>query len=73
MNMSSMRCVIVNPPPMLIADVSTAAPASACEGVPGSRPPPASTTPPTAVRPEMAFVTDMRGECRAGVTPHTVW
>lgn len=21
----------------------------------------------------MAFVTDMRGECRAGVTPHTVW
>lgn len=23
--------------------------------------------------PEMALVTDMRGECRAGVTPHTVW
>lgn len=21
----------------------------------------------------MALVTDMRGECRAGVTPHTVW
>ena len=21
----------------------------------------------------MAFVTDMRGECRAGVTPQTVW
>jgi len=25
------------------------------------------------VRPEMALVTDMRGECRAEVTPHTVW
>ena len=31
-----------------------------------------STMPPTAVSPEMAFVTDIRGECRAGVTPHTV-
>lgn len=29
--------------------------------------------PPTAVIPEIAFVTDMRGECKAGVTPHTVW
>ena len=31
-----------------------------------------STMPPTAVRPEMAFVTDISGECSAGVTPHTV-
>lgn len=31
-----------------------------------------STIPPTAVRPEMALVTDMSGECRAGVTPQTV-
>lgn len=23
--------------------------------------------------PEMALVTDIRGECKAGVTPHTVW
>jgi len=23
--------------------------------------------------PEMALVTDMSGECKAGVTPHTVW
>lgn len=23
--------------------------------------------------PEIALVTDMSGECRAGVTPHTVW
>lgn len=31
-----------------------------------------STIPPTAVSPEMALVTDMRGEWSAGVTPHTV-
>ncbi|TNN71364.1 hypothetical protein EYF80_018442 [Liparis tanakae] len=24
-------------------------------------------------QPEMALVTDMSGECRAGLTPHTVW
>jgi hypothetical protein len=28
--------------------------------------------PPTAVIPEIALVTDIRGECKAGVTPHTV-
>jgi hypothetical protein len=50
-----------------------AAPASVCAVLPGTRPPPASTMPPTAVSPEMALVTDMRGECRAGETPHTVW
>ena len=27
---------------------------------------------PTAVIPEIAFVTDMSGECKAGVTPQTV-
>ena len=32
-----------------------------------------SSMPPTAVRPLMALVTLMRGECSAGVTPHTVW
>ena len=26
-----------------------------------------------SVSPEMALVTDIRGECRAGVTPQTVW
>ena len=36
-------------------------------------PPPISASPPTAVIPEMAFVTDMSGECRAGTTPQTVW
>lgn len=39
----------------------------------GIYPPPISSIPPTAVTPEIALVTDMRGECRAGVTPHTVW
>lgn len=42
------------------------------EDVEGRRPPPMSTMPPTAVSPEIAFVTDIRGECSAGVTPHTV-
>jgi hypothetical protein len=31
-----------------------------------------STIPPTAVSPEMALVTDIRGECKEGVTPQTV-
>ena len=37
----------------------------------GSIPPPINTNPPAAVMPDMAFVTDMSGEWRAGVTPHT--
>lgn len=39
----------------------------------GRYPPPMSSNPPTAVRPEMALVTLIRGLCRAGVTPQTVW
>jgi hypothetical protein len=69
----ALACVMVKPPPMLTAEATIAPAASVWAGVLGSRPPPASTMPPTAVRPEMALVTDMRGECRAGVTPHTVW
>lgn len=42
------------------------------EVVLGRSPPPIRTIPPTAVRPEMAFVTDISGECSEGVTPHTV-
>jgi hypothetical protein len=30
-----------------------------------------SSMPPTAVSPLMALVTDISGECSAGVTPHT--
>ena len=40
--------------------------------VPGNTPPPISISPPTAVMPEIAFVTDISGECNAGVTPQTV-
>mmetsp|Transcript_8951 Transcript_8951/g.22147 ORF Transcript_8951/g.22147 Transcript_8951/m.22147 type:complete len:211 (+) Transcript_8951:1955-2587(+) len=73
LNMSSMRCVMVKPPPMLMADVNTAVAARACAVSCGNTPPPASIMPPTAVRPDTALVTDMSGECSAGVTPHTVW
>eukprot|EP00955_Chlamydomonas_euryale_P060645 357785-Chlamydomonas_euryale.AAC.1 len=62
---------MVKPPPMLTADTRTAAAASACTGVSGSRPPPQSIMPPTTVRPEMALVTDMSGLCSACVTPRT--
>lgn len=41
--------------------------------VDGSRPPPMRVIPPTAVMPETAFVTDMSGECSAGLTAHTHW
>jgi hypothetical protein len=44
-----------------------------CGVVSGNVVPPISNIPPTAVMPEMALVTDMSGEWRAGVTPHTVW
>jgi hypothetical protein len=44
-----------------------------CGAVSGNAVPPISNIPPTAVMPEMALVTDMSGEWRAGVTPHTVW
>ena len=30
-----------------------------------------SSKPPAAVIPDTALVTDIRGECKAGVTPHT--
>ena len=39
--------------------------------VTGTRPPPIRSMPPAAVMPEIAFVTDMSGECSAGVTLHT--
>jgi hypothetical protein len=61
------------PPPILMADVTTAAVASRRAVVSGRSPPPMSSIPPTAVRPEMAFVTLMRGECSDAVTPQTVW
>ena len=73
MNISSILCVITNPPPILMADINAAAAAIASTEFDGAYPPPIRIMPPAAVIPEMAFVTDMRGEWRAWVTPHTVW
>jgi hypothetical protein len=58
---------------MLTAETSTDAAASACGIVCGITPPPISKSPPTAVIPEIAFVIDIRGVCRAGFTPQTLW
>ena len=60
--MSNMRCVTVKPPPMLIAEMKAATLASAWGVSVGKYPPPISHSPPTAVIPEIALVTDMRGE-----------
>ena len=37
----------------------------------GKNPPPKHKRPPAAVSPEIAFVTDMSGVCKAGATPQT--
>ncbi len=58
---------------MLIDEMNAAERARVCGIVWGRSPPPMTHKPPAAVMPEIAFVTDMSGECRAGVTPHTVW
>ncbi len=71
MNMSSIRFVIRNPPAMLTLETRTAILASIEDVVSGNSPPPIRARPPIAVVPEMALVTDIRGECRAGETPQT--
>ena len=60
--MSNMRFVIMNPPVMLILDISVAIAASEVAVLLGSNPPPIKTNPPAAVIPEIALVTDIRGE-----------
>lgn len=72
LNMSNILCVTTNPPPMFTLEMKAAMAAREVMVLSGVYPPPMSSIPPTAVMPEMALVTDMRGECRAGVTPHTV-
>ena len=52
------------PPEMLTVEISTAPAPSHSAGVCGTSPGPSRYMPPTAVSPEMAFVTAMRGECR---------
>lgn len=56
---------------MLILDTSVANAASEVAVLLGSNPPPIKTNPPAAVMPEIALVTDIRGEWSAGVTPQT--
>jgi len=58
---------------MLMLEMKAAEAAKVWAVLDGKRPPPICKRPPTAVIPEMAFVTDMSGEWRAGVTPQTVW
>ena len=69
--MSSILLVTMNPPAMLTEEISTDNEARACGKECGKYPPPKISNPPTAVIPEMALVMDIRGVCRAGVTPHT--
>lgn len=71
--MDNILAVTVKPPPMLIAETNAAILANVCGKSVGKYCPPIRSIPPTAVMPEMALVTDIRGEWRAGVTPQTVW
>jgi hypothetical protein len=73
LNISNILCVTAKPPPIFTADANTAEDAKAVAVVVGKIPPPMQSIPPTAVKPEMALVTDIRGLCNAGTTPHTVW
>lgn len=58
---------------MLIAEAKTAEAASNYGKVCGTTPPPNKSRPPTAVIPEIAFVIDIKGVCKAGLTPQTDW
>lgn len=56
---------------MLTVEMSTAAAPSASALVCGTSPGPMRYMPPSAVKPEMALVTAIRGECREWDTPLT--
>ena len=73
LNRSSIRWATTNPPPILIAEIPVAVNAQtfAAPPVVAATAPLHAIRPPTTVRPEIAFVTAMRGECRAGRTPRT--
>ncbi len=62
----------MNPPAIFIEDSNTADEAKTCGIDCGKYPPPKINNPPTAVIPEMAFVIDIKGVWRAGVTPQTL-
>jgi len=61
----------MKPPAILIEDINTAVAPKNYPIEPGKNPPPKIKSPPAAVSPEIAFVTDIRGVCKAGVTDHT--
>ena len=61
----------MKPPAMLTEEINTDKEAKACGNECGKYPPPKINNPPTAVIPEIALVIDIKGVCRAGVTPHT--
>eukprot|EP00982_Pelagococcus_subviridis_P009672 30937-Pelagococcus_subviridis.AAC.30 len=69
--MSSIRPVMKNPPAMFTALIATAAAAAVAATVSGRSPPRMSSSAPIAVIPEIAFVTDISGECSAALTPLT--
>ncbi len=58
---------------MLIDEMKQAKAANDWGRFSGSSAPPINRQPPAAVMPEIAFVTDISGECSAGLTPQTVW
>lgn len=62
LNMSNILLVMMKPPVMLIDEINVAPAANVVAVLLGNIPPPIITRPPAAVIPEMAFVTDIRGE-----------
>src|SRR5437660_12681114 len=73
--MPSMRCVTKKPPKMLTdAKLSAMKPKTRAQIGPASLLTSATPTPsnaPTTMTDEIAFVTDISGVCKAGVTDHT--
>src|SRR5215467_12237570 len=73
--MPSMRCVTRNPPKMLTeAKVSATKPRTRAQIGPPSlatSATPTASSAPTTITDEIAFVTDISGVCKAGVTDHT--
>lgn len=61
----------MNPPAIFTEDTKTAIEARNYGKVWGNNPPPRHNNPPAAVSPEIAFVTDIKGVWRAGVTDQT--
>ena len=62
LNISSILLVTRKPPIILIEEMNAAPAARDWAELDGNKPPPICSKPPTAVMPEMAFVTDISGE-----------